>query len=1118
MASLTRYQISVIFAPFFRTDKLCRCSHNTMWFLLVIVIILSSSLSSQGFNLDVGAPTQFSMPSTTYFGYSVLLHENRREKCLLVGAPRSNSDVQPGINRPGALYKCNLVPPSGQRCTQVILDREGNERSAPGERPLVLDSKDDQWLGVSLTRLPGINGKVATCGHLWANDYYSDAILPNGVCYTINSNLDYSSVIKDRPCLDEIQIKADSNGKGIAWHGWCQAGFSAEYALDGSSLLLGAVGSIAWRGTVISMTESGRSVADTSTWFPVGDEDESYVGYSVSSGYFTSLSEVQGVTGAPRAYEHGRVYIYNLRDFTLYTEIHGPGMSTYFGARVLGMNLNGDDWTDLLVGAPLYAEDQDEGCVYIYRNEGVGVMLSEGQLKGSRIPKSRFGSSIENVGDLNMDGFEDVAIGAPYEENGSGNEMTGAVYIYHGTGNGLKTSFSQRITPSSFGAVLQSFGHSISGKLDVDGNGYPDLAVGAYQSGKAVVFLSRPVIEMETRLDFSRAPIDIKQADCLMGDKKVPCVQAFTCFRYRGHAVPPTIPIDYTIETDWYKSEKGVPTRLQFVDKGTRRSVREGTLQLEATIQKCVVAEAHIDTDVKDFLSPIPFKVNYTLRTSHTVRGLPQLSCDDLCPIFDMYSGNNIVELISFIHNCGNDSMCETDLQLKVDTHIPRGTSYLPVGVEDHFFINVEVYNNGEEAHQAKVKIGHSDEISFVNVRSNPNREALVICSPEKSENETYIMCYVDNPMPPFSTSKFTVKVGIRTIHPDTEFLSVYVEAMTSSMEHNNTLDDNTHVQVIPTKIEADLLVRGVARPENIIYDTLKEIDLTDESIIPTIPGDAMGDTSVGNATLPVAEINMVDPSKIGPVFQHVYDVRNIGPSSLPLLTTVNISFPWKTKEGKMLTYIADVRINGLGSCYHNHSIEDKQTELLDFKVWNASMQPRDPQSSPQSRNPYSHSLERLSCDTVECVNIVCTVGTLPMGSGVVIEIEARLWTPTFTEVWSENTGLLALESNAKLTVRNPTGRHIQPNEHRPDFDKVSTMLYTEAAVKPKSVSKWLIALGIICGIACLLLLVFIMYKLGFFKRPMREEMERLIQEKDEIENLNPDGFGDMNGFDQEVY
>ncbi len=46
----------------------------------------------------------------------------------------------------------------------------------------------------------------------------------------------------------EVQIKADKAGRGIAWHGWCQAGFSAEYTDDGSTLILGAVGSLAWRG------------------------------------------------------------------------------------------------------------------------------------------------------------------------------------------------------------------------------------------------------------------------------------------------------------------------------------------------------------------------------------------------------------------------------------------------------------------------------------------------------------------------------------------------------------------------------------------------------------------------------------------------------------------------------------------------------------------------------------------------------------------------------------------------------------------------------------------------------------------------------------------------------
>lgn len=37
---------------------------------------------------------------------------------------------------------------------------KGNQRSGPGQRPLVEDAKDGQWLGVSLARKPGINGKV----------------------------------------------------------------------------------------------------------------------------------------------------------------------------------------------------------------------------------------------------------------------------------------------------------------------------------------------------------------------------------------------------------------------------------------------------------------------------------------------------------------------------------------------------------------------------------------------------------------------------------------------------------------------------------------------------------------------------------------------------------------------------------------------------------------------------------------------------------------------------------------------------------------------------------------------------------------------------------------------
>lgn len=44
--------------------------------------------------------------------------------------------------------------------------------------------------------------------------------------------------------------------------------------------------------------------------------------------------------------------------------------------------------------------------------------------------ESRFGSSMTSLGDLNRDGYKDIAVGAPYEGKG-------AIYIYLGSQNGL---------------------------------------------------------------------------------------------------------------------------------------------------------------------------------------------------------------------------------------------------------------------------------------------------------------------------------------------------------------------------------------------------------------------------------------------------------------------------------------------------------------------------------------------------------------------------------------------------------------------------------------------------------------------------------------------------------
>lgn len=51
---------------------------------------------------------------------------------------------------------------------------------------------------------------------------------------------------------------------------------------------------------------------------------------------------------------------------------------------------------------------------------------------------ARFGTAIASVKDLNLDGYNDIVIGSPLED-----DHRGAVYIYHGNGTTLRKEYAQ---------------------------------------------------------------------------------------------------------------------------------------------------------------------------------------------------------------------------------------------------------------------------------------------------------------------------------------------------------------------------------------------------------------------------------------------------------------------------------------------------------------------------------------------------------------------------------------------------------------------------------------------------------------------------------------------------
>lgn len=135
-----------------------------------------------------------------------------------------------------------------------------------------------------------------------------------------------------------------------------------------------------------------------------------------------------------------------------------------------------------------------------------------GGFSGSLADGDRFGSSVAWLGDLNDDGVEDLAVGAPGSD-GAGVDR-GAVWLLFLQSDDTVAS-AVRIndaTPGLSGPLLDhaAFGTDVAGVGDVDRDGWPDLAVGAPATNDAA---NAGVVHVL----FLRADGSVK-GDALIGD------------------------------------------------------------------------------------------------------------------------------------------------------------------------------------------------------------------------------------------------------------------------------------------------------------------------------------------------------------------------------------------------------------------------------------------------------------------------------------------------------------------------------------------------------------------------------------------------------------------------
>lgn len=156
-----------------------------------------------------------------------------------------------------------------------------------------------------------------------------------------------------------------------------------------------------------------------------------------------------------------------------------PPIGGHFGYSVASAgDLNGDGYTDVAVGAySATSGEANEGLVYIYYGSSAGIPAAPSVTLQADQAGANFGISVDGAGDVNNDGYGDLVVGASTWESSVAEDKEGAVFIYHGSAAGLN------VTPAR---ILQSnkanmyMGSCVAGLGDINGDGFSDIGIGGF--------------------------------------------------------------------------------------------------------------------------------------------------------------------------------------------------------------------------------------------------------------------------------------------------------------------------------------------------------------------------------------------------------------------------------------------------------------------------------------------------------------------------------------------------------------------------------------------------------------------------------------------------------------
>ena len=201
--------------------------------------------------------------------------------------------------------------------------------------------------------------------------------------------------------------------------------------------------------------------------------------------------------------------------------LKGPNRNDYSGNAVSGAgDINGDGFDDLIIGAPSAGGYSGESYVVFGSDVGFDATVELSSLDGSNgfvinddDLFSRSGDAVSGAGDINGDGFDDLIVGA----YGGASSYPGQSYVVFGS-----DSFSAVLELSSLNGgngfaisgleEYDGFGRSVSGAGDINGDGFGDLIIGAYNDLRGAVSAGGSYVVFGSDAGFS-ATLELSSLD-----------------------------------------------------------------------------------------------------------------------------------------------------------------------------------------------------------------------------------------------------------------------------------------------------------------------------------------------------------------------------------------------------------------------------------------------------------------------------------------------------------------------------------------------------------------------------------------------------------------------------